>query len=105
MCELKPLIVANGVMVALLEADSQSVLLALSLDDGRVLWRRSVRDARYGQVCAASGMTFVEGEVPDSPVRFAARLLGDGAALWTDSFSSHAPQTLAGGRPFPRSDT
>lgn len=98
MYELRPLVVADGVVVALVVAAPQSILLALSLDDGRVLWRRSVSDARYGQVCAASGIAFVEGEVPDSPVRFAARSLGDGAALWTDSFSSHVPQTVAGGR-------
>lgn len=96
--ELKPMVVADGVVVALLEADPESVLLALSLTDGRVLWRRSARDASYRQVCAASGMAFVEGTVPDSPVRFAARSLGDGAALWTDSFSSHVPQTIVDGR-------
>ncbi|WP_265110877.1 PQQ-like beta-propeller repeat protein [Halosolutus halophilus] len=96
--ELRPLIVVDGVVVALIEAAPQSVLLAISLADGRVLWRREAEDASYAQVCAAGGMAFVEGEVPDSPVRFAARSLGDGAALWTDSVSSHVPRTLAGGR-------
>lgn len=96
--ELKPLIVADGIVIALLVANPRSVLLALSLADGQVHWRQSVKDAHYGQVCAASGMAFVQGEVPNSSVQFATRSLGDGAALWTDSFSSHVPQTLAGGR-------
>jgi outer membrane protein assembly factor BamB len=43
-------------------------------------------------------MAFVEGGMPDSPAQFATRSLGDGAALWTDTVSSHVPQTLAGGR-------
>jgi outer membrane protein assembly factor BamB len=98
MHELRPLVAADGVIVALVVADPESVLLALSLADGRVRWRRSARDTSYGQVCAASGMAFVEGEDPDSPVQFAVRSLGDGAVLWTDGVSSHVPQTLAGGR-------
>ncbi|AHG01139.1 hypothetical protein HALLA_17725 [Halostagnicola larsenii XH-48] len=96
--ELMPLVVSNGVVVALMEADPRSVLLAISLADGRVRWRRAVDDARYGHVCAASGTAFVEAEVPDSPVQLAARSLGDGTAMWTDSFSSHVSQTLAAGR-------
>lgn len=96
--EVKPLVVADGVVVAVLEADPETVLLAISLGDGRVRWRRSARAASYGQVCAASGIAFVDGTVPDSPVRFAARSLGDGAALWTDSDAPDVPQTLAGGR-------
>jgi outer membrane protein assembly factor BamB len=96
--ELRPLVVADGVVVALLIASPRSLLLALSLADGRVRWRRPVGDAGYGHVFAAGGTAFVDGEVPDSPARFAARSLGDGAPLWTGSVSTHVPQTLAGGR-------
>jgi len=85
-------------VVALVVAAPQSVLLGISNDDGRVIWRRAAEDAEYGQVFAASGMAFVEGEIPNSSDRFAARSLGDGAALWTDASSSHVSQTLAGGR-------
>jgi len=95
---LRPLVVADGVVVALVVAAPQSVLLGISNDDGRVIWRRAAEDAEYGQVFAASGMAFVEGEIPNSSDRFAARSLGDGAALWTDASSSHVSQTLAGGR-------
>ena len=95
---LRSLVVADGVVVALVGADPQSVLLGISNDDGRVRWRRSAEDAEYGQVFAASGMAFVEGAVPNSSARFAARSLGDGAALWTDAGSSHVPQTLADGQ-------
>ena len=98
MYELKPLIVADGIVIALLEANPQSVLLALSLSDGQVRWRQPIENAYYGQVCAASGMAFVQGDAPHSSIRFAARSLSDGAALWTDSFFSHVPQTLADGR-------
>lgn len=96
--QLNSLVVADGVVVALLGASPQSVLLAISLADGRVRWRRPVEDASFGRVCAASGTVFADVSVPDSSVQFAARSLGDGTALWTDSFSSHVPQTLAGGR-------
>lgn len=95
---LRPLVVADGVAVALLEADPESALLAFSLVDGRVRWRRPIENAGYGGVCAASGTAFVEGAVPDSATRFAARSLGDGSTLWTGSVSSHLPRTLAGGR-------
>jgi len=95
---LRPLVVADGVVIAFVVAPPQSVLLGISNDDGRVIWRRTVEDAEYGQVFAASGMAFVEGEVPNSSVRFAARSLGDGTVFWTDSFSSHVPQTIADGR-------
>ncbi|WP_262177426.1 PQQ-like beta-propeller repeat protein [Haloarcula laminariae] len=85
-------------MAALVVAAPQSVLLGISNDGGRVIWRHTAEDAEYGQVFAASGMAFVEGKIPNSSARFAVRSLGDGAALWTDSLSSHVPQTLAGGR-------
>ena len=74
------------------------MLLGLSLATGQVRWRRPTRDASQGEVCATAGTAFVEGAVPDSNVQFAARSLGDGGALWTDSSSSHVPQSLAGGR-------
>lgn len=95
---LRSLVVADGVVVAPVVAAPRSVLLGISNDDGRVIWRRRIEDAEYGQVFAASGTAFVEGAIPDSSVRFAARSLGDGATLWTASFTSHVPQTLAGGR-------
>ena len=76
---LRPLVVADGVVVALVVAAPQSVLLGISNDDGRVIWRRAAEDAEYGQVFAASGMAFVEGEIPNSSDRFAARSLGDGS--------------------------
>ena len=96
--ELKSLVVADGIVVALLVADPESMLVGLSLAEGRVLWRRSAREASYGRVCAASGVAFVEGEIPNSSAQFTARSLSDGATLWTESFSSQVPQTLAGGR-------
>lgn len=72
--ELTSLVVADGVVVALLEAQPRDVLLALSIDDGRLRWRQWVEDAYRGRVCAASGFAFVQGEVSDSSTRFAARL-------------------------------
>ncbi|WP_336337871.1 outer membrane protein assembly factor BamB family protein [Haloarcula brevis] len=96
--ELRALAVADGVVVALLVASPRSHLLALSLADGRVRWRRPVGDAGYGYAFAAGGTAFVEGAVPDSSARFAARSLGDGEALWTGPVSAHVPQTLADGR-------
>lgn len=95
---LRSLVVADGVAVTLVEGDPGSILLALSLVDGTVLWQRPVRNARYGQVSTASGMAFVQGDVSDSPTRFAARSVADGTALWTDSFRTHVPQTVVDGR-------
>lgn len=95
---LRPLVAADGVIVGLLEAEPRSVVLGISSVDGHIRWELPVEDARYGHVCAAGGTAFIETSIPDSNVRFAARSLADGTALWTDTFASHVQQTLAGGR-------
>lgn len=94
---IRSLVISDGVAVAILEA-MRGAVVGLSLADGRLLWRRPAEDAGHGRALAASGSAFVEASAPDSDASFAARSLGDGAKLWTDSFSSQVPQTLAGGR-------
>ena len=95
---LRPLVAADGVVIGLLEAEPHSLLLGISVADGHIRWEFPAVDARYGHVCAAGGTAFVEASHPEPSVRFAARSLADGSALWTESVASKVQQTIAGGR-------
>lgn len=96
--DVSGLVVADDIAVALLPGAPQGVVVALSLDSGRVRWSHRADDAEYGQVLAASGRAFVETEVPETDAQFAVRSLGDGSTLWTSPQFTHAPRQLARGR-------
>lgn len=96
---ISALIVADGIVIAFVDDGQKGVLLAISLADGEILWRRRANDAETGWAAVANGTVFVDVEIPDSRVQFAARSLGDGTPLWTsdDGLTSFATPTFAGG--------
>lgn len=94
------LIVADGIVIAFVDDGQQGVLLAISIEDGQIRWRRPAQNAETGWAAAASGTVFVDVELPNSPAQFAARSLGDGTASWTstDGLAGLAKPTFAGGQ-------
>lgn len=80
-----PLIIADGTVIAFVDDGQRGVLLAVSLNDGQIRWRRPARNAESGWAAAANGTVFADVPISDSPVQFAARSLGDGTTSWTSN--------------------
>lgn len=77
-----PLTVADGTVLAAVDADADTGLLGFSLSDGTERWRAGTESHRPEPVVTAGGIALYRGEPPEGPLSVEARTLADGSVLW-----------------------